>query len=64
MDYESDSEEEIYWDSLSRLEEENETTKGVNRNAPETPVDDEKCEFNDEPFKKAWDDIYKTGTFE
>ena len=27
-------------------------------------MDDEKCEFNNEPFKKVWDNIYKTETFE
>ena len=36
----------------------------MDRDTPETLVDDEKCEFNDEPFKKVWDNIYKTETFE
>ena len=64
MDCESESEEEIFWDSLSQLEEEIETVKGVNRDISEMFVDDEKCEFNNGPFKEVWDNIYKTETFE
>ena len=64
MDCESDPEEYIYWDSLSRLEEEYETIKGVNRDAPEPFMNNKECEFDNEPFKKVWDNIYKTETFE
>ena len=39
MDYESDSEEEIYWDSLSKIVEENVTNKGMN--VDETPMEGE-----------------------
>ena len=36
----------------------------MNRDAPETFTDNTECEFDNEPFKKLWDNIYKTETFE
>ena len=62
INHESDPEEEIYWDSLSRIEEENVTTRG--ENATETPMKDETYEFNDEQIRKARENIYESTTFE
>ena len=53
LDHESESDEDIFWDSISQPEEDNET------DIPETVVDDKKYEFNIEPI---WDNTYKTET--
>ena len=52
MDCESESEEEIFWDNLSNIEEEIQTLKGVNGDVSETIMDGNECEFDDGLFKE------------
>ena len=63
-DLESESEEEIFWDSLSQLDKKIEIVKGVNRDTSEIFMDDKKYKVNNGLLKKVWDNIYRFETFE
>ena len=68
MDCESDSEEEVFWDSLSSIEEEIETLKEVNRDMSETIMDTKangtECKFDDELFEEVWGNIHMNKAIE
>ena len=55
---ESESEEEIFWNSLSHIEE-GETLERVGKEATETIVDDSECKIDDKLFKEVWSNIHE-----
>ena len=57
MECESESEEEIFLDSLSHIEE-IETLEKVNREVSETIMDGNEYKFDDELFKEVWGNIH------
>ena len=68
MDCESDSEEEVFWDSLSSIDEEIETLKEVNRDMSESVINTKangtESKFEDELFEEVWGNIHMNKAIE